>query len=469
MPYSAKKTGKNEITVYKKDTGETVGHTTPDKYDAYMAALHIHEPEHKSDGGCVGYAKGGEVSQDAKDLSDIAASGEPLAADPEMIEAGLHEMIENAHKERQESRPDEDWRTVAAEKPDHIAPYKRDEEEKPSVMESLKKLHMAKGGEVPGYDNGGPIPDPNADLQDIAPMGTGTMTPSPAAPVQPANPPSIAAPSAPIQATATPKVPLVSSGPALTDQSYMDKANKLLGLNPEEQAGFMKLLGNNAQKGQIGAGIAGIGDAIASGGTLGKVNPGALAKSEDLIQGKTAQGIEGMQTIRGNQEKAFETAQKLEAQDPNSPLSKYAQKAYGDVGKKLGINLNHASASLISDITGKGVEALTSEYEADLKKQGLELQKEQVAATIANQKAERDIAQQGQQLTASEKLGTRTLGNKLEGLIPGTPANVEKKALEQVAGGKTAGPVQVNSRAEYDSLPSGTHYVDSYGNQKVKK
>ena len=86
----------------------------------------------------------------------------------------------------------------------------------------------------------------------------------------------------------------------------------------------MKLLGNKSQFGQIGAGVAGIGDAIASGGTLGKVNPGNLGKAEDIIQNKEKAGIEGMQTIRGNQEKAEKLSLKLKAQDPNSPLSKYA-------------------------------------------------------------------------------------------------------------------------------------------------
>jgi hypothetical protein len=53
MPYSSKKTGKNEITVYKKDSGEVIGHTTPEKYDDYMAALHIHSGDNAAEGGLV--------------------------------------------------------------------------------------------------------------------------------------------------------------------------------------------------------------------------------------------------------------------------------------------------------------------------------------------------------------------------------------------------------------------------------
>jgi hypothetical protein len=183
--------------------------------------------------------------------------------------------------------------------------------------------------------------------------------------------------------------PAGSAAPAPTDQDFVNKANKLLGLDPNQQAGFLNLLGNNAQKAQLGAGIAGIGDAIASGGTLGKVNPGALHSAEEQIQGRTREGLEGMQTIRGNQEKAQELGDKLQARDPNSPLSKWAQKAYAGLGKKTGIDLSHASASMIADIAGKSVEALSAEGELALKTMGLDLQKQQVAATIANQQAER--------------------------------------------------------------------------------
>jgi Cu/Zn superoxide dismutase len=42
MPYSYEKSG-GKVRVFKKDSGETVGHTTPEKLHAYLAALHIHE------------------------------------------------------------------------------------------------------------------------------------------------------------------------------------------------------------------------------------------------------------------------------------------------------------------------------------------------------------------------------------------------------------------------------------------
>ncbi len=394
--------------------------------------------------------------------------------DPSIIPEDIKEFVEKAHQGRNDSRPDENWRIMSGDQLAAIAPYKLDEDsesaqsdipgyadggvipEQPEpeskIITFLRNLAMSHGGDagsdqseaqkamnidpsVKGYADGGMITDPNQELMDLAPMGTGALVPSPAAPPPMAPTPKVAATGlAPVSA---PMPPPAAPAPPATDQTYMDRANKMLGLDPTQSASFMKLLGDKSQKAQLGAGLAGIGDAIASGGTLGKVNPGGLGKSEDLIQNKENAGIAGMQTIRGNQEKTFETSQKLQAQDPNSPLSKYAQKAYAGIGKKLGLDLSHASAGLIGDVTGKGVDALNTEYQNQLKMMGLDLQKKQVEATIGNQKAERDIARTGQQLSATEKLGTRTLGNKVEGLIPGTPANTEKKALERISSGFT--------------------------------
>jgi hypothetical protein len=393
----------------------------------------------------------------------VEAAEEADAKDPAEIPDDIREYVEKAHKQIRESRPDEGWRIKSADREDSVAPYKREEEE--TASEDHGEGDSTSG--MPHYDEGGTVGDqpfdPNAILREIAPPGTGMIAPSPAAPVASAAP--VAPP--PVPAAAVPKPPMPSA-PGLTDQDFMDRANKMLGLGPEEQAGFMKLLGNNAQKSQIGAGIAGIGDAIAAGGTLGKVNPGALKNSEDIIQNKTKQGLEGMQTIRGNQEKAFETADKLEARDPKSPLSKYAQKAYAGVGKKIGIDLSNASAALIADVTGKGVEALNTEYQGQLKQMGLQLQKAQVDATIANQKAERDIAREGHQADAAKTLADRGILKTVANAIPGTAGHKATQILEKQAMGNT-GPVSVNSHAEYNALPSGTHYVDSFGTEKVKK
>lgn len=505
MPYDSKKTGKNQITVTKKDTGEVVGHTTPAKYDAYMAALHIHDkPEHKCEGGCVGYARGGSVaptlpayrspgvtpagggggkinttdilaalgalgvaipalkmkfgggekpvapvSQDLRDnLGDLKqipdvmgmASGGMIPEedkDPSVIPEDIKEYIQKTHKATQESRPDEAWRITPPAKPESVAPYKRDEESLEAEAEA-EKPGMAKGGVVPGYDAGGDVQppdiDPNQVLADVAPVGTGSLVPSPApqvASAAPKAPPAIPEPAPPVSAP----VNANPAAPASTDADFMARANKMLGLDPNQQAAFMRMLGQKSQNSQIGAGIAGIGDAIAAGGTLGKVNPGALNKSEEIAQNATKEGIEGLESIRGGQEKAFDVAQKLQAQDPNSPLSKYAQKAYGSIGKKLGLDLSHASASLIGDVSGKGVDALNTEYQNQLKMMGIDLQKKQVEATVANQEAERRQAAINTQQEAAKTLADRGILKTVANAIPGTTGNKAAKVLERTATG----------------------------------
>ena len=514
---------------------------------------------HMCHGGCAGYAQGGEVSQDAKDLADIAASGEELAADPEMIQAAMgqkkepwtigklfgekpltpeqieaaheafeartkvadkrgvlsnlgdamihgpgivpgqqvlggfmrnltdpdtsyapiapmatgkikrmseggmvgdedndpaiipediKEFVKAAHKERQESRPDESWRITPAEKPAAVdAPYKRDEED----------MEAAQEDKIPNYDEGGVIP--NQDLQDIAdvggaPAGMPRLAPAPPDPLAgaptdegpgPNEPPAPAPVSAPAQ-----PAPMA---PAPTDATYMDRANKLLGLGPDQQAGLMKVLGDRTQTGQIGAGIAGIGDAIASGGTLGKVNPGGLGKSEEMLQNKTKEGIEGMQTIRGNQEKSQELADKLQSRDPNSPLSKYAQKTYGQLGKKIGLDLSHAPASLIADVTGKGVEALNTEFNGQLKTMGVQLQGEQVDATKSNQKAERQEAETARQTDAAKTLASQGLVRKGLNQLTSSGRTAQKALTNTAEGVKSFNSVE---EAENAGLPVGT-------------
>lgn len=431
-------------------------------------------------------AKGGLVTAGMDDVTEnpypearapeMGTAGMDGLGDPSIIPEDIKEFVNAAHQEREDSRPDENWRIMTNDELDGIAPYKLDEEsesmaddvpgyadggvvETPEpeskIITFLRNLAMKHGGdagadqseaqkamnvdapsEIKNYADGGVI-TPNQDLMDVAPPGTGLLSPSPV----PLPPPAVgltpaAVPGGMPPRAAAPMPPMPpAAAPAPTDQSYMDRANKMLGLNPQDQASFMKLLGDKSQKAQIGAGIAGIGDAIASGGTLGKVNPGGLGKSEDLIQGKENAGISGMQTIRGNQEKSFDVSQKMQAQDPQSPLSKYAQKAYAGIGKKLGLDLSHASAALIGDVSGKGVEALNTEYQNQLKMMGLDLQKKQVEATIGNQRAERDIAREGHQADAAKTLADRGIFKTLANAIPGTAGHAATKVLEKQAAG----------------------------------
>lgn len=100
MPYSHKKLPNGKVEVYKTDTGEKVGITTPGKLSAYLAALHANAPESHMD-------KGGEVDEIDALLEEAglkpsanldksitqeypvkSASGPQLNFTPNMIEGG---------------------------------------------------------------------------------------------------------------------------------------------------------------------------------------------------------------------------------------------------------------------------------------------------------------------------------------------------------------------------------------------
>ena len=109
-------------------------------------------------------------------------------------------------------------------KKESVASYKKDEEAEKAAAES-EPLAMAKGGVVPGYAPGGEVGDmgdgfdPNADLKDLAPLGSGLIAPTPAAPVAPPVQPVINAPAPPV-VNKTPVVPAAPAAPAPTDQDF---------------------------------------------------------------------------------------------------------------------------------------------------------------------------------------------------------------------------------------------------------
>ena len=431
------------------------------------------EVGHYCDGGCAGYAMGGTVTEE-KDASII----------PEDIK----DYVRAVHKDQRESRPDENWRIARSEsKNPEVAPYKKNEDAEP-VDDSA--IRMARGGVVPGYSDGA-FPDMDAIDSEIAPQGTGILTPSPDAnapqpivpdiPAAPTPPPAAPVVKAAPSISDLPALPAAPSLPSMTDADYVTQAEKMLGTQPGQQSDILKALGQAQQRGSIGTAIAGLGDAIAQGGTLGKVNPGGAQRSQELIQNRTTQGLEGLKSLQANKEKATELAQKLEAQDPNSPVSKYAQKAYGDVGKKIGIDLSHASASLIADVTGKGVQELSDEAQLAVRKEGLDIQRgtleqakeanrtqreierDRLDAETANQRAQRGESDQKMSTEAGHDIATRTLGRKLTDTILPYSATAKADArTEAIAAG--AKPFDSEEQAKAANLPKGTRvYITGRG------
>lgn len=209
------------------------------------------------------------------------------------------------------------------------------------------------------------------------------------------------------------------------------------GITPETISQLFDKLSGNYAKGQIGAGIAGIGDAIAS---VGGSNPGHMKATEDALQNRFEAGMKVPEQMMNVGKEQFGIKQTLEEQDPNSKLSKYAQEAYGPLLAKIGIDGSHASAKLIGDLAGKTIDQLKNEAQAKearaIHEQTGELTKSQqdinrlvAEGNIKNQEAERDIREKGQQAEAAKTLENKGLFKSLIDMVPGTAGHEANKFL----------------------------------------
>jgi hypothetical protein len=255
----------------------------------------------------------------------------------------------------------------------------------------------ARGTPMPGPDQGqpfdvGPLPPGLATGQGMPPI-PGLGGPPPVVPR--ATPPAAAPPMAPSVPAVPPAAPVAPTG---SDASYEAQANRALGgITPEAIQRLMQQVNTQTRKGQVGAGIAGIGDAIAS---VGGVKGEHMKDTEAFLKNRGEQEMKVPGAMAAAGKEQYEMGQKFQEKDPNSPLSRYAQQAYGQLGDKMGLNLRTASASLIADVTGKSVDAFKAEMEAKMKGRELNLGEKTLEQTTANEAAQRALEARGQNIGA---------------------------------------------------------------------
>jgi len=252
-------------------------------------------------------------------------------------------------------------------------------------LKMRKPQHMDEGGTAIPFDLGMgdlPInqPDPLNKLN--IPQRTPQIAP------QAVNP----APTAPSPIPTPP----VSSSPisAPTDASYENKASNILGgITPEKINELMQTLNQGGKRAQLGAGLAGIGDAIAS---VGGQNPGHMKNSEEMIQQNKEMGMKLPGEMAAIGKEKYGLSQELQAKDPNSPYSKVVQNSERPTLKKLGWTDAQISSVPATAIQDASKNSLTFEdTQAKLKLEqtektlGFGLQKEQIEATKGNQQAQR--------------------------------------------------------------------------------
>lgn len=320
--------------------------------------------------------------------------------------------------------------------------------------------HMADGGTVGGFDIGGSGSDTQRmggrlPLQ-IDPRGTIPNVPGvPALPnvaPQVAPRPILPAPAAPPVAVSP--SPMPDSG---SDAGIDDQATKIMGgITPETINRLMESLNRQGKVGQIGAGVAGIGDAIAS---VGGQNPGHMKNAQDLIQKNKESALKVPGEMAAIGKEHYGLTKELGGDDPTSKRSFVAQEANRPLLSKMGFTpqeIKKMPASLIDGIRSGAItreNALaTINAEAAYKTAGLDLQSKQLEQTKSLEQQRIDAANEKEasdvQTDAAKALASRGVFKTIQDAIPGTAGNKAKNVLEKQLEGEQSFTPDVTAYAQ---------------------
>lgn len=367
MPYSSKKTGKNQVTVYKKDSGEVVGHTTPDKYNAYMAALHIHSGDNAAKGGIA--TPYPEIEQEREEEGTKGSTDE--ANDPEF-----------------EDMP-----------------------------------HLADGGFAGDFD----VNTGDSDTVKGLPLNAQSLPPPEAepapAPETPAPKPAVAMqPSALTQKAVNPR-PLPGMPADVTPdelQGYLNQQRATLNkYSPDRQFDTEQaiLKSRSGLGSAIARGGATFADAVMQ-GVAGAGNPG-FAKAQAERETELANEATGaLERARKGSIEQLEAGQKIDLQDPKSAMSKVYQQAFAPVFSKMGYDpasVLKMPASQINTVADLGVRYADAQTQLEFKKAMLQVQTLTEMANMQNQQVERKQAE--------DKLAAEHPVQKALGMLGGSGSN----------------------------------------------
>lgn len=307
-------------------------------------------------------------------------------------------------------------------------------------MKARKPEHFADGGPAGPFDVDMGDTD-TFKLNGLVPRGTNAPPPTVAPP--PALPPAGA------------QTPAVSGGvpppprPTPTDASFREQASRITGgVTPESIQALLDDVIQQGKNAQWGAGIAGIGDAIAS---VGGVQPGHMRNAEEQIEKNKELQLktQGDKATAGKEQYAL--TRQLEADDPNSPFSKTSQKTYGPDLVAMGLRQDEVDkmpASMINDLFAKKVT--------------LEEAKARIAQEGAYQKGMLENAQAQTQAAAAKALEDRGIVKRAMDMIPGTAGNKARNLLEKQAAGEP-------DKFDHSAIAPGTVYQAPDGSWRKKK
>ena len=442
MPYAHKKVGKNDVVVTKKDSGETVGHTTPGKLNSYLAALHIHSGDKAALGGYVGdsegaanhYAKGGVVPRPmtspirekkedegfnhgpdvAKFLTDKLGMGKPG-----MMTVGEPQQTNQGFNIPQERNAKVIGNMPNMAKGGIVSPY-------PGNSQMVEESHP---GEA--YDEGedrefkkaafGTIAGSNFDVEggDTTTAGVPPQTdferPEDASYTPPAlnlndmpmnqpTPDQKAMPPTPPPQNVPQGIPQALPGmppdvnPDEIEKYIQGQKQQINKYGPEQQLALQRQL--TAQRTGLPhaliSGAKGFSDALMQGvaraGSSGNQEAyenqtNELAKEQMGAMGRA--GEQNMQQIGANRQ--------VDMIDPKSTISKAYQASFAPVFQQMGIPSSQVakmSGSQIETVAEISAKTLDYRMQQEMKKAMLDVQRMTAMGTIQNQQAERAMGEQ---------------------------------------------------------------------------
>ena len=253
----------------------------------------------------------------------------------------------------------------------------------------------------------------------------------------------------------TPPTP-TPTAPTGTDKTVN---SALGGVTPEMLQALQEKLNTGNKWGQVGAGIAGIGDAIQS---VGGIKGNNMQGAEEAIQRNRENTIKGVEMQAGAGKQKYELVKEIGNDDPASMRSLTAQQANLPLLTKMGFTpeeVKKMPASLIQGVRDGSISLEKARGELALQTAQLEattgLRKEAQGNEKENQRVQR-IAEITKELSALGVTG-RNVTNRDQ-------AKALQAELDKLQGGGG------NSQPfDHSSIPSGTKYTAPDGTTRIKR
>ena len=246
------------------------------------------------------------------------------------------------------------------------------------------------------------------------------------------------------------------TAPPATTQPPMDAGSgaattaAMGGVTPEMLKALADKLNTQNKWGQVGAGIAGIGDAIQS---VGGINGGHMKAAEDLIQRNRENQLKTPEMMMAAGKEKYGLGKEIENDDPTSMRSFTAQQA--NKSFLLGLDfkpeeIGKIPASMIDGLRSGALQRdeVRERIKSDkaIKEMGFGLQGKQIDATIDNQSEARRLQASKDQQDAAKAVAGRSVIQRGVDKVFGNPAvDVLNKQAQGNGGSVPDGRVTVVS------------------------